>query len=294
MKHLLIFILLISSQNVNSQNLVPNPSWELYQATYSVSMTAAVNNKITVCSTSPDTLTILNWYVTNLSPDRIIEGTAGCYDNDLAQDGDGYLILGNSESIKVALLDTLIENCHYHFSVWLNPETFRGTNSTSSRASFTFGDPAGNIMVSPLIVWNVWQSFSLSFTASASSTTLEIKNLVNNAGLDIDNISVQFLGCPLPLSYLSIKGGIETLTWQTATEHNLDRFEIYNRFGILAKTVKSKGAGTYLVTLPSNYYVLKSIDNDGLYRYSKMIYVRSKREEEINQKIYNYIGQEIE
>ncbi len=278
------------------QNLVPNNSWEAQSAAYSHTLITGTNYRVnTVCGLTVDNVWALDdWYVTLDSPDRIVEGTAPCYDNDLAQDQEAYLILGNAESIKVLLSDTLNTNCLYQFSVWLNLETFRGTLSAPSQVTFSFQDPTGNVITSPMIYWNIWQNYSTPFIASAGSTSLEIKNIINSAGLDIDNISVTFLGCPLPVLYLYIKGGKNILRWATASEQNASHYEIYSSEGIKALSVEACGncshESYYSVELHEGWYVIKSIDTDGNYQYTKPVLVKGSKynQEDDYFYLYNY------
>lgn len=78
------------------------------------------------------------------------------------------------------------------------------------------------------------------------------------------------------------------LTWQTASEHNTDRFEIerstdgvnFNKIGTVASAGTSNTARDY--NFPDNnpaavnYYRLKQIDKDGNASYSKTLQVKLK------------------
>ena len=277
------------------QNIVPNGSFETPSVTYSsIGFTSILYN----CFLSAGAIPPDDWVVLTPDPDRMKEGTIYCnYDNDLAQDGDYYAVLNNSEDIEVTLDTNLIEGCLYQFSCYLNLETMRGTRNNPSVVLFFFYAPDGNTIQSPIISWNVWQYFATPFISSANSTKLEIKNWVAFAGMQIDNIQVVLLGCPLPVEYLYIRTKRNVIEWATASERNSERFEIINHNGQTAKTLKAAGNTTqnsyYKAEVKEGLYIIRQVDIDGRSTYSKMIRVSGKEEYEYAGTKYNLIGQEV-
>lgn len=297
-KIIFLFILLISSRNVNSQNLVPNGSFETPSVTYStIGFNLILNNCFTTAGATPPD----SWRVNIADPDRMKEGTIYClYDNDLAQDGDYYAVLNNTEDIEVTLISPLVQGCLYQFSCFLNLETMGGTITQASRVMFFFYAPDGATIQSPIISWNLWSYFATPFTAAANSTILEIRNFVNASGVGIDNIQVTLLGCPpLPVTWLYVRSKGNAIEWATASETNSDRFEVISSEGILITTVKASGNTSqnsyYKVNVGNGYYVIKQIDIDGRYSYTKMIRVTGKDETHHIPFFYNinWLGQEL-
>ena len=293
---LLILLLMFIGHTTYSQNLIPNGSFETPAVNYSaIGFTSILSNCFTTAGATPPD----SWVINTPDPDRMKNGTIYClYDNDVAQDGSYYAVLNNTEDIEVTLSTPLIKDCLYQFSCWLNLETLRGTQSNPSRAMFFFYAPDGNVIQSPIISWNIWQSFSTPFVALDNSTKFEVANWVTFAGVDIDNIQVVLLGCPLPVTWLYIRTKGYEIEWATASETNSDRFEIINSEGNVVAVVKGAGNTTqnsyYRITVKKGFYIIRQIDIDGKYSYSKMVRVSGKEEYEYSDgTTFNRLGQRV-
>lgn len=278
-----------------AQNLIPNGSFETPAVNYSA---IGFNSILSNCFTTAGAIAPDAWRINTPDPDRMKNGTIYClYDNDVAQDGSYYAVLNNTEDIEVTLSTPLVKDCLYQFSCWLSLETLRGTQNNPSRVMFFFYAPDGNTIQSPIISWNIWQYFATPFVALDNSTKFEVANWVTFAGVDIDNIQVVLLGCPLPVTWLYIRSKGYEIEWATASETNSDKFEIINSEGNVVAVVKAAGNTTqnsyYRITVKKGFYIIRQIDIDGKYSYSKFVRVSGKEEYEYSGMKYNLIGQEI-
>ncbi|MGZ3846058.1 MAG: T9SS type A sorting domain-containing protein [Flavisolibacter sp.] len=121
-------------------------------------------------------------------------------------------------------------------------------------------------------------NFRLKITFNSTSTgnkTLQVDNFSSNVGA---------AAAPLPVTFTyfgasATTGGIK-LTWMVATESNVNRYDVersangktFSKIGQVTAT----GATTYTYLdaayqTGSNYYRLKSVDNDGAYKYSTIV-----------------------
>ncbi len=283
---LLLFILL--SIQASAQNLIPNPSFESPIIDYTEQLTTSGNYVYnSSCTTTSGGVNMDYWWVYAYYPERIWAGTQpNCRDNDAAQDGSSYLMLQNSDLVLVTLLDTLEVGCLYQFTCYMNLETFRGASSNPSVMMFFTDYPAGNTIQSPIIYFNLWQQFSVPFVATAASTVFEFSNWVFNTGLQIDNVSIIKVGCPLPIS---LDGFVARpyrenviLSWTTRSEINNDHFEIQRKesewktIGIIDGSGNSTSPVHYEYTdknpiSGTNYYRLKQVDYDGKFTFSSIV-----------------------
>jgi hypothetical protein len=121
-------------------------------------------------------------------------------------------------------------------------------------------------------------NFRLKITFTSSSTgskTLQIDNF---------NFNVAAANAPLPVTFTYFNAGAATggikLTWMVASEINVNRYDVERSSnGKTFSKIGSVSAGgkttyTYLdaaYTTGSNYYRLKSVDNDGQFKYSTVV-----------------------
>ncbi len=306
LKTTLVAILLLVTLNSRGQNLIPNGSFESPAITYTEQLTTSGNFIYSSpCVRTSGGLDIDYWWVYSYYPERMINGTQpGCRDNDLAQDGTSYLMLQNSDNLIVDLLDTLEVGCLYQFTCYMNLETFRGTAANPSVMMFFLYNPDGNTIQSPIISYNLWQQFSYPFVATAASTRFEMVNWVFNSGLQIDNISIVKIGCPLPvvMIYCQAIPGNE-IRWATASETNCSYFEVLRSIDLTGWTVVTRIEGSGNTTQPryyavsdapgaaysgTTYYVIRQVDYDGNTSYSKMMHVNMDTNLDNVSKFYKY------
>lgn len=281
---ILLFILSLCSSSVDAQNYVTNGSFE---SVIGVDTSAAgINDTSTAfimgagCFSYYDTSYAAGWRTLVLTPDRLVYGTI-CppYDNDMAASGKAYLVLGNSESVIGNLTIALETGFTYKLSFSYQRETMYGNAGPISRIGF-FCQPAGNIILSPLIVDALtWQRYEYLFTASFNSTALEIRGMISGAGTKIDSIVLEPYN-PLPVQLLSFTGEVKEgevlLQWVTASEINNDCFSVQRSIDgkVFTEIGRVFGAGNSSAKLyyefPDykpihgvSYYRLVSIDYDG-------------------------------
>ena len=111
--------------------------------------------------------------------------------------------------------------------------------------------------------------------------------MVSSASTDI--ISLVKIGCPLLVVWLYIRTKENVIEWATASESNSDRFEIISSEGECVATIKAAGntsqSSYYSTRVKDGFYVIKEIDIDGNFTYSKIVRVRGDRQSE-----YEYVG----
>lgn len=299
--YIIIYLMLFCTHKGIAQgNLIPNGSFELPPINYTEQLTTVLNYTYdNLCATTAGGLDIDNWWVNAYYPERMVVGTQpNCRDNDLAQDGTSYMMLQHSDDLLVNLTDTLEVGCLYQFTCFLNLETFDGTSTNPAVMMFFLYMPDGNTIQSPIIYFNLWQQFSVPFVATAPSTRFEVNNWVFDSGLQIDNISIVKMGCPLPVTWLYIRTKGYEIEFATASETNSDKFEVINSEGQVVAVVKAAGNTTqnsyYRTTVKKGFYIIRQIDIDGKYSYSKMVRVSGKDEYEYSGMKFNPLEQRVE
>ncbi|MFP5471983.1 MAG: hypothetical protein ACLGGV_10360, partial [Bacteroidia bacterium] len=163
-KHILFAFLIIFSfpfgeswSGAFAQNLVPNPSFEEGPNRTSAEWTYGLKSDCTFDSpiVGPD-----YWTVVKPTPDRMIEGDIPCnWDNDTAQSGSSYIVLGISsgiygESGKATLISPIQKDSIYLLSYYVSRETFRGASTQPYRCAFIFN---ADTLISSYIVDNEWE-----------------------------------------------------------------------------------------------------------------------------------------
>lgn len=274
----LLFIIFLTSGMCSAQNLIPNPSFELGNDSSGIFTTTGDYVLTNTCSIYSGSAAPTGWSALNDSPDRLKQVMSCNWDANTAQAGQFYLQAGNTESCQGNLTENLQTGSTYQFSAWLQLETLRSTVAPT-QVRFTFDNPySGSITytVSDSVNWVLFQTL---FTPTANSTVIKIQNLSTGRGTDIDNLTL-IKTIPLPVNWLYIRTSKNTLEWATASEFNTDRFEIYNGDGDLIFTVPAAGNSSttcyYSARVPQGYYVIKQIDWDGKFSYSKVVFVQGE------------------
>jgi hypothetical protein len=297
MKQALLIFLFLTGSLCKAQNLIPNGDFETGPGSSSVGWQYALTSS---CGLINGTAGPTSWSVTNLTPDRLIEGRIYCnWDNDTAASGSAFIVLGNTEAGKVTLSQPLIAGYQYTLSACLQKETMRGTVSGTPRIAFIFNN-SGNSIYSPYISNSTsWTTYTVSFTATAASTELELRGLVSNTGMEIDKVSlIRITTLPIVLVGFDAEKKDDTahLSWTTSSEINNDFFSIERAFnmneadGTVWEEIASvDGAGNSSATntyhfedknIPNTkiYYRLKQVDFDGQFSYSSIRTVDGKQE----------------
>jgi hypothetical protein len=301
MKQGLLLFLFLTVSLCNAQNLVPNGDFETGGSTTSIGWQYALT---TTCGLTNGTPGPTGWSVTNLTPDRLIEGRIYCnWDNDTAASGSAFIVLGNTEAGKVMLTQPLQVGIQYTLSASLQKETMRGTVTATPRIAFNFNND-GNIIYSPYISNSTtWTIYTATFTASSNSTELELRGLVSNAGMEIDKVSlVRLTTLPIELVEFNVvkKDQAAYLSWTTSSEINNDFFSIERALSmnetdgtVWEEIATVDGAGNSSVTnmyhftdknIPNTkiYYRLKQVDFDGQFSYSPIRTIEGKNEADLS------------
>jgi hypothetical protein len=297
MRELISWIILIAAICIfsltvaYSQNLVQNGSFE--NVTGVDSSAAGVNDTANALIVGAGCFYYwavsypTGWHTTNLTPDRLVEGTI-CppWDNDTAASGKAYLVIGNTEAVIDTLTTPLQTNYTYRLSFSVQRETMSGSAGAATRIGFYF-KPAGDIILSPFITNAVtWQRYTYEFTATTNAIALEVRGLINAAGTKIDSIVLEPYQ-PLPVEL--IKFNVEyqapaiVVTWLTGSEINCSYFEVQrSNDGVFYTIGRVNGFGnsssvqSYTFTdlspfIGRNYYRLKQVDYDGQTTFSKIV-----------------------
>jgi hypothetical protein len=289
-----VFLLMLTCRICEGQNLIPNGNFETGPSGTSVGWQYLLT---TACGIQNGTPGPTGWSVTSLTPDRKVEGTIYCnWDNDTAASGAAYIMLGNTESGKATLTQVLQVGAQYTLTYYLQMETLRGATYTSARIGFYFNN-GGNTITSALVSnYTSWTSYTTTFTATAASTEIELRGLVSNAGMEIDNISLVKISTPLPVTLTQFNAkennGTVLLDWETSSEINNDYFIVekslspdvqtdnnataqltWESIGIITGAGNSTVTNNYSFTDESSidataYYRLKQVDYDGNFSYS--------------------------
>ena len=135
----------------------------------------------------------------------------------------------------------------------------------------------------------LWMNRGGSATGRTTSTGVVTSNTLSGFGL----FSFGSIASSLPLQFLGFtaqrKQNYSQLDWTTSNEFNVDHFEIERsddgiRFRRIGLTAANNTNGTnnyqYKDNLPLNgyaWYRIKSVDRDGLYKYSRVAIVSDRR-----------------
>ncbi|XZF14525.1 T9SS type A sorting domain-containing protein [Chitinophagaceae bacterium MMS25-I14] len=149
-----------------------------------------------------------------------------------------------------------------------------------------------------------WQSQSYTWTANATTMTLEwVNNVKATAGNDfaLDDLLVEVSTSTLPVTLTGFSASPEAgctvqVQWSTATETDFSHFELErsadgSHYGQIA-TIAAKGQNSnYLFTdaVPldgTSVYRLKIIDKDNSYEYSKIAAVSNACERALHVQVY--------
>lgn len=124
----------------------------------------------------------------------------------------------------------------------------------------------------------IGRDFQLVITFTSSSTGSKVLT-VDNFRTDATNAAIVL---PVTISYFSAaagSGGIQ-LTWMVGTESNVNRYEVerssngktFTKIGsVLAANLVTYKYLDKVYSTGSNYYRLKTVDNDGTFKYSKTV-----------------------
>jgi hypothetical protein len=175
---------------------------------------------------------------------------------------------------------TFLSQPYVSYNTFYNPA---GTNGQGQQPSTT-----GNGTLVCTIDWvitNAAATTSLAFQSGGYALTTDQNLDVTSNGDWTSTISNHALPVELTSFIGTVRGSNVDLSWKTATEVNSSRFEIERRAaGIWEKIGERQAAGTS--TAPRNYsyvdnlknvgtgsilYRLKTIDNDGSYKYSSEV-----------------------
>lgn len=102
----------------SGQNLVPNGDFELGGDSTSIGWLFKLQPN---CQGGGPMAGPDFWTVTSPSPDRIIEGQIYCnWDNDTAQSGIAFIVVGGNEAGKTTLLSPLETDSFYRLTCYYN------------------------------------------------------------------------------------------------------------------------------------------------------------------------------
>lgn len=187
-KRICITICFLTIQICNSQNLIPNADFELGPTLISMGWMHGVFPNCLPYNFvyGPD-----EWTVTAFTPDRMLEGQIPCnWDDDTAQSGSAFIVLGGTEGGKATLINSLEKDYIYDFGGYIQLETFRGTQPWPCRIQFIFN--GGDTLITPFISDSLnWLAYDTTFMASAISTEIEIKGMGGGSGLEVDNLHLE-------------------------------------------------------------------------------------------------------
>jgi hypothetical protein len=238
---LIILLIIVQSTNIRAQNLIPNGDFEEGPDSTSGEWLYGVDS---TCNYVGTVLGPNFWTVVHPSPDRMIVGDIGtkpgCWDNDTAQSGKAYLVLGFNEACKAILLFPIQKDSLYQLSYYLSLESFSGTHFQPNRITFIFNNGCNNI-TSPYIITAKWQYFDTIFKATANATEIEIIGgiLPDSSfytGAKIDYVSLIKLSYVSIMDYSSMKKNINIYPNPTTGILHIDgdygfEITIYNTLG---------------------------------------------------------------
>ena len=194
------------------------------------------------------------------------------------------------------------------------PYNTSGVITHIANGSFTnSAAPAGDVYASPAgVSANGPSVITLNLPSNISQVAIDLFCRANGAGEEwwIDNIELIEIPNPaLPIELMSFEGTSTSqgnlLIWKTASEHNSMLFELqrlqdgeYKTIAVIPAANNSNTILTYTFLDTKfenaiNYYVLKQVDNDGIFKTFGAIAVdNSKRK--IVVKTINMMGQECD
>lgn len=196
-------------------------------------------------------------------------------------------------------------------SIW--PYTATGSIIHNANGSFTnTAGPTGDVYTAPVGNNTTGPStVTLNLPLGISQVAIDIFCRVNSAGEEwwIDNIELIEI-FPLPVELYSFEGstidGMNLITWSTASEHNSDYFVIERsvdgeNWSDITKVMASGNSNTLInysyidnsFNRVINYYKLRQVDFDGVYKTYGPIMV-DNRSTKIITKYINSLGQEVD
>lgn len=203
------------------------------------------------------------------------------------------------------LLNGIVENSfdYMYFqyttngSTWTTLQTFTGLNN-----NVTLSYPISNNII----------AFRFQLITNSTINTYGPVGHPSVYFYDIDNFTIN-CSSVLPIELLYFNADKATchqnmLTWSTATETNNDHFDIesssdgmnFVKIKEIPGAINSMNTMSYSYLDPSpsnslNYYRLKQVDTDGLYKYSDIISVDNSCIEHLKiLKVCNLLGQEVD
>lgn len=133
---------------------------------------------------------------------------------------------------------------------------------------------------------------------------VDILARVNSAGEEwwIDNIELWQITNPLPIEFVSFKGNLDSLWWESASEFNNDYYTISHSLdGYIFKDVEYVNGFVYSIepkrysiknTEGQGYFMLSQTDINGLKTELKTIFIVEKKQRFLI-KVVNLLGQEV-
>jgi hypothetical protein len=201
----------------------------------------------------------------------------------------GATICGVVATIKKKAANVNVLSTVYDYSVKLvkngvvsgNNKAFAG-NWTTTNTLFTYGGDADNWGVSLTPADVNASSFGIAFSAYISGTI----SLIPSAQIDHIQLTVYYQLSALPVSLEYFKANATDnnvmLRWKSGKEINFHHFELErsddgSHFQKTADVRPSPVSKEYSYTdafaTVKNYYRLKMIDNDGMFKYSPVVFV---------------------
>ncbi|MBK0382263.1 T9SS type A sorting domain-containing protein [Pedobacter sp. SD-b] len=178
----------------------------------------------------------------------------------------------------------------------------------TSNVTFSFkpNDMSSSLELSvPNTTINQWEELTFDFTPFIGKTVIELAVFVDNRDHRptavtgyFDNISFNDQST-LPLKLTSFTGSFNglqnTLNWKTASELNINHFEVEKSIDgkLFSKIGELKGGKSEYSFVDKNisfigalYYRLKMIDNDGTFTYSNIVAINNKSKNETSFSFY--------
>lgn len=133
---------------------------------------------------------------------------------------------------------------------------------------------------------------------------VDILARVNSAGEEwwIDNIELWQITNPLPIEFVSFKGNLDSLWWESASEFNNDYYTISHSLdGYTFKDIEYVNGFVYSIepksysianTIGQGYFMLSQTDVNGIKTDLKTIFIVEKKQRFLI-KVVNLLGQEV-